>query len=315
MAASLELLVTALLTVIALLGLALAVTLVASLRDLARRARVDATGTPLWRPSAGSVGAGFVTTFFDTLGVGNFATLTGIYRATGMVPDELIPGTLNVGTSVAGAISGLLFIKLVPVEPATLLSMIVAAGLGAWLGAGVVARLPRYRIRLGMGTALLGAATIMLLTQLSLVPGGGEATGFHGPAFALAVGVNFLLGALMTLGIGLYAPCMILVSLLGLTPRAAFPIMMGSCALLCPLAGIRFVRAGRYHPGASVGQTLGGVPGLLIAAGLVTAVPLTTLRWIVLVVVLYAAITMIRAGRAERRELLAARVPALPATV
>ena len=114
----------------------------------------------------------------------------------------------------------------------------------------------------------------------------------------MGIGVNFLLGALMTLGIGLYAPCLILVSLLGMSPIAAFPIMMGSCAFLMPAAGARFIGLRRYDVRAALGLALGGIPAVLIAAFIVRSLPLVWLRWLVVVVVLYAAIAMLRsAGR------------------
>ena len=252
-----------------------------------------------WRPSLPEGMTGFVTVFFDTLGIGSFATTTAIFRAWRLVPDELIPGTLNVGHTLSSVLSGFVFIALVPVAASTLFPMIAAAGLGAWLGAGIVAQLPRYRIRLGMGLALLAAVSIMVLTQLGLLPGGADALGLTGPRLAVAVLGNFALGGLMTLGIGLYAPCMILVSLLGMNPRAAFPIMMGSCAFLMPISGTRFVWEGRYHLSAAVGLTLGGIPALFIAAYLVKALPITVLRWVVIGVVLYTAITLFRAGYLE----------------
>ena len=49
------------------------------------------------RPSFEALLTGFVTNFFDTLGIGSFAPSTVIFRFRQMVPDELIPGTLNVG--------------------------------------------------------------------------------------------------------------------------------------------------------------------------------------------------------------------------
>ncbi len=231
---------------------------------------------------------------------------TAMFRAWRLVPDELIPGTLNVGHTITSVLSAFVFIELVPVSASTLLSMIAAAGLGAWLGAGIVARLPRYRVRLGMGGALLVAAGIMLLTQLGLLPGGADALGLSGVRLAVAVAGNFVLGGLMTLGVGLYAPCMILISLLGMNPRAAFPIMMGSCAFLMPISGTRFVREGRFHPSASLGLTLGGIPALLIAAYLVKALPVSAVRWIVIAVVLYTALTLLEAGRREIASLRAA---------
>jgi len=252
-----------------------------------------------WRPRAAESATGFVTVFFDTFGIGSFATTTAIFRAWRLVPDELIPGTLNVGHMVTSVLGALIFIQLVPVAAGTLISMIVAAGLGAWLGAGIVAHLPRHRVRLGMGAALVAAASIMLLSQLGWLPGGGDALALAGPSLAIALMGNFVLGGLMTLGIGLYAPCMILVSLLGMNPRAAFPIMMGSCAFLMSISGMRFVRAARYHPAAAVGLTLGGIPALFIAAFLVKAMPLAAVRWLVVLVVFYTAITLLQAGRRE----------------
>ena len=120
--------------------------------------------------------------------------------------------------------------------------MMAASAIGAWLGAGIVARLPRRAIQIGMGVALSVAAILFALMNLKLMPSGGAALELTGATLAVAVAINFVLGALMTLGIGLYAPCLILVSLLGMNPLAAFPIMMGSCAVLMPVASLRFMR-------------------------------------------------------------------------
>lgn len=273
------------------------------LRALLTRLHQAAGRRSAWAPSTGTMVTGFVTTFFDTLGIGNFATTTTIFRTWHLVPDELIPGTLNAGHTIAAVLGAFIFIGLVPVASETLLTTIVASGLGAWLGSGMVARLPRYRIRLGMGTALLVAATVMLLTQLQWLPGGGEALGLEGWRWIVAVLGNFVLGSLMTLGIGLYAPCMIMVSLLGMHPLAAFPIMMGSCAFLMPISGVRFLRENRCQLSASVGLTLGDVPGLLIAAYLIESLPLTAVRWVVLFVVFFTAMMLFQAGRREARAL------------
>jgi uncharacterized membrane protein YfcA len=116
----------------------------------------------------------------------------------------------------------------------------------------------------------------------------------------LGVGVNFVLGALNTLGIGMYAPCMVLVSLLGMNPRVAFPIMMGSAAFLMPVGSIRFIRKQRYSLRAALGLTLGGMPAVLVAALLVKSLPVTTLRWLIALVVLYTAWAMLRSAARER---------------
>jgi len=174
--------------------------------------------------------------------------------------------------------------------------MMAAAVCGAWFGAGIVAGWPRRWVQTGMGIALLAAAGFFLMTNLNLFPAGGTALILqHWRLWAGVIG-SLLLGALMTLGIGLYAPCMILVSLLGMDPKAAFPIMMGSCAFLMPVASARFIKAGRYSPRMSLGLALGGLPGVLIGALIVKSLPLTAMRWLVVVAVLYAAFTMLRSA-------------------
>jgi uncharacterized membrane protein YfcA len=247
---------------------------------------------------------GFITNFFDTLGIGSFAPTTSLFKLLGLVPDERIPGTLNIGHTPPTVAQAFIFIASVQVEMPTLAGLIAASVAGAWLGAGVVASLPRRRIQIGMGIALLVAATMFSLTNLGLVPGGGEALGLSGSAFGLAVAGNFVLGALMTLGIGLYAPCMIMISLLGMNPIAAFPIMMGSCAFLQAVGGVRFLEKGSYSLRPALGLTLGGIPGVLIAAFIVRSLPITTPRWVVAAVVVYTAGAMLRSARVESRATL-----------
>lgn len=250
-------------------------------------------------PNAGQISVGAFTNFFDTLGIGSYATTTTIYRIFGMVDDRIIPGTLNVGHTLPTVVQTFIYTTIIPVDVPTLFAMIGASILGAWLGAGVVARWPKRNVQIGMGVALLVAAGLMFMTQLKLFPGGGEALGVTGFKFVIAVGVNFLLGALMTLGIGLYAPCMILVSLLGMNPKAAFPIMMGSCAFLMPTGSIRFIREQSYHLRAALGLALGGIPGVLLAAYIIKELPLGTVRWLVIAVVVYTSISMLWSARAE----------------
>ena len=245
------------------------------------------------RPGPIDVTIGFVANFFDTLGISSFASTTAAFKLFGRVADEDIPGTLNVGHALPTIAQALIFIALVSVEPVTLVTMIVAAALGAWLGVGFVARLPRRAIQIGMGIALLCAAALFLVSLLGLMPGGGEAEGLSGLRLVVAVAVSFLLGALMMLGVGLYAPCLILVSLLGMNPLVAFPIMMGSCAFLMPVGGSRFVASRRYNVRAALGLAAGGVPAVLIAAYIVKSLPLDWLRWLVILVVAYAAVSML----------------------
>jgi uncharacterized membrane protein YfcA len=262
-----------------------------------------ARGTDLMRPRKPRVSdliVGFVTNFFDTLGIGCFAPTTAYYKLRSRMPDDQIPGTLNTGHALPAMTEALIFIAIVSVDMTTLVSMIAAAVLGAWLGVGIVSGLSRRAIQLGMGGALMCAALLFLIKNLDWVPGSGDALALHDGTLIFAVAVNFLLGALMMLGVGLFAPCLILVSLLGMSPLAAFPIMMGSCALLMPVGGARFVRSGRYNLSAALGLAIGGIPGVLVAAFIVRSLPIAWLRWLVLIVVVYAALQMLRSARIER---------------
>jgi len=243
------------------------------------------------------IAIGVLTDFLDTLGVGSFAVTTSLFKLGRVVDDEDIPGTLNVGHALPTVVQAFIYIKIVEVEMTTLMAMIVASVAGAYLGAGVVAHWPRRKIQVGMGVLLLIAATIIVLRQLALVPGGGDALGVSGGRLVAGLAVNFFLGALMTLGIGMYAPCMILVSLLGMNATTAFPIMMGSCAFLMPIAGLRFIRTGRYDRRAAVALTVGGVPAVLVAAFIVRSLPLRAVQWLVVAVVVYTAAAMLRSAR------------------
>ena len=256
--------------------------------------RSAAAGHPHAVPTPLQLALGAVTLFFDTLGIGNYAPTTAAFRFLKMVRDEWIPGTLNVGSSVPVAIEAFAFVAAVAVDPFTLMVMVPIGALGGYLGAGIVSALPRRPIQSGMGLALVTGAVFMLLTNLQLSPGGGEAIGFSGTTLALATAVNFVLGALNALGIGSYAPSLIVFSLLGMNPRSAFPIMMGSAAYMLPICGLRFVKANKYDGQAALGIALGGIPGVLVAAYVVKSLPLVTLRWLVVVVVSYAGVALLR---------------------
>lgn len=246
---------------------------------------------------------GLVTNFFDALGIGSFATTTAVFRFFKSVPDRVIPGTLNVGHTLPTVAQAFIFVALIRIDMTTLVSMIAAAVVGAWLGAGVIAKWPRRRVQWGMGLALFVAASIFAAQNLGLMPSSDEGTlALTGTTLYLGLAGNFLLGALMTLGIGLYAPCMILVALLGMNPTAAFPIMMGSCAFLMPVASLRFIKEKSYAFKAALGLAIGGIPGSIIAGVFVKSLDLVTVKWLVIVVVLYAAVTLLYAAAKNRPE-------------
>ena len=264
---------------------------------------VKSLGAGHWkleRPTILDCGIGVVVNFLDTLGIGAFATTTSCFKLWGLVQDEEIPGTLNVGLPIPAILEAFLYIAVVDVDAMTLTATISAAAVGGWLGAGVVSRWPRRKIQIGVGIMLLLTATFSSLTLLRFFPAGGDLTGLAGPKLLLAVSVCGLLGALKTLGIGFYAPCMMVVSLMGMNPKAAFPIMMGSVAFVGPVAGVEFIRQKRYNLKSALGLLIGGLPGVLVAAFLVRSLPLGAIRWLMIVVVFYTAAMMLRSAANER---------------
>jgi uncharacterized membrane protein YfcA len=145
----------------------------------------------------------------------------------------------------------------------------------------------------------------MAMSQLGWFPNGGTALGLPLPALVLAVLLNFVLGALLMLGIGNYGPCLVLLSLFGMDPRAAFPIMMSTGALVITVGGLKFMATGRYDARAALGLALGGIPAVLIAGLIVKSLPLGALRWLVVAVVTYTAVAMLRSARGADAQPLA----------
>lgn len=239
---------------------------------------------------------GFIVNFFDTLGIGSFAPATALMRQFKLTNDRTLPGTLNVSMTIPVVIEAFIFIKGIEVEPLTLVCMLGAATLGAVLGAGFVSKLDEKKVQYGMAMALIIVGIVMLLGQLNLMPSGGEAVGLSGVKLIIGIIGNFILGALMTLGIGLYAPCMALVYALGMSPAVAFPIMMGSCAFLMPSASVKFVKTGAYDKKASIAIALFGAVGVFIAAYIVKSLPLNILKWLVIIVIAYTSATMYRSA-------------------
>ncbi len=264
------------------------------------RQRKERSDSSSLAPSPLQVFIGFITNFFDTLGIGSYATSTAMFRAWGVVRDEKIPGTLNVGHTLPTIVQAVIYITIVEVEFMTLVVIIGAAVVGAWFGAGIVSGLPRRGVQIGMGFALLGAATLMLLSLTGIGPAPGTALGVSGATLAVAALISMVLGALMMLGIGYYAPCLIMISLIGMNPTAAFPIMMGACAFLMPAGSLQFIRREKYDLRAAMGLLIGGPGAVLIAAYIVKSLPLDYVRWGVIVVVIYTSISMLRTAAQEK---------------
>jgi len=247
-------------------------------------------------PGPESIALGAATNFFDTLGIGSFAPTTAWLKLRKMVPDSYIPTILNAGHGLPTVVQALIFINLVKVDPRLLAACIAASVAGAIIGAPIVVRLPVRVVQGVVGLALLIAASLFILAGLHMMPGGGTALSLPANLFWIAVAGYFVMGALMTCGIGLYGPSLAMLSLMGLDPHAVFPVMMGACAFLMPVSGFNFLRSTRIDLKVVLGITVGGIPAILLAAYVVKSMPLDIIRWGVVVVVLYTAAVMLHAA-------------------
>ena len=250
------------------------------------------------QPNVEEIGLGAITNFFDTLGIGSFATTTAWIKFRHMVPDSFIPATLNAGHALPTIVQSAIYLVIlgVHVDPVLLAACIAAAVLGSLIGVPLVVRASVRLVQGIVGVALLIAAALYAMSNLEMFPIGGTASVLPPAQMAIAISVHFLLGALMAFGIGLYAPSLILLSLLGLDPRLAFPIMASACAFLMPATGFSFVKSSRIDLRIVIGLAIGGIPATIIAALIVKEMPIVWLRWGVVVVVLYAAFLLLRSA-------------------
>ncbi|KHS57119.1 MULTISPECIES: sulfite exporter TauE/SafE family protein [Terrisporobacter] len=241
------------------------------------------------------VGAlGWVANFFDTLGIGSFAIIVAANKFFKIgIKDKELPGFLNVGCCLPVMCEAFIFTTVIEVDPVTLFSMLIAAAVGSYVGAGIISKMDEAKIQLVMGLALLATAVLMFCSKMGYMPGGGDAIGLSGAKLAIGVVGNAILGALMTAGVGLFAPCMALTYFLGLSPQVTFPIMMGSCAMLQPVSSVKFIKEGAYPRKASLVLSLCGAVGVFVAAFIVKSLPIETLKWVVMAVLVYTGASMI----------------------
>jgi uncharacterized membrane protein YfcA len=174
--------------------------------------------------------------------------------------------------------------------------------MGGLLGAPLVARTRVWIVQLVVGTALVLAAGAYAMTNLHMFPGGGTASSLPLGLMIVAIAANFVFGLLLNFGVGNYAPTLVMLSLMGMDPRLCFPIMAAGAALTGAGASIRHIQIGQIDLRIVLGLAIGGIPAVLVAAFIVKTMPLEILRWLVIVVVLYAAAVMFRAAMAGRKE-------------
>jgi len=264
------------------------------------RSALAKRAVPMWE----ATGVGAIVNFFDTLGIGSFAPTTAWLKFRNLVPDRLIPPTMLVGLTPPSMMQAVIFLILlgVLVDPVLLVGSVIALLMGGLLGAPLVARARVWVVQLVVGIALILAAIAYLMTNLELFPGGGTASGLPPLLMIVAIAANFGFGILLNFGVGNYAPTLVMLSLMGMDPRLCFPIMAGGAALTGAGASIRHIQMGEIDMRIVMGLAIGGIPAVLVAAFLVKEMSLETLRWLVIVVVLYAAAVMIRSAIKGRRE-------------
>ena len=262
---------------------------------------VGLTGEEQWQRGKKYVVAtaivGFVANFLDTLGIGSFAPSSAAFKLTKSVDDILVPGTLNVGDTVPVCFEAFLFFGFVDMDVLTLVLMLVAAVLGSIVMAGIVSKFDRKKVRYALFVGLFLLATVVLMKVMAVGPFGttGTALGLRGVKLVIAVVGNFIFGALMSIGVGLYAPCMAMVLALGMDAGCAFPAMMGSCAYLMAFGnGPKFIAEGRYDMVASWTQAIFGAAGVYVAYKFVSSLPLDTLTKVIVVIVYITAFLYLR---------------------
>jgi uncharacterized membrane protein YfcA len=254
-------------------------------------------------PKVEAILLGAVVSFFDTLGIGSFAPTTAWLKFRKMVPDRLIPPTMLVGLTPPAMAESVIFLILlgVQVDPILLFGCAMAVLLGGLVGAPLVAQCRVWIVQTVVAIGLILAAIAYAMTNLHMFPGGGTASSLPFTLTILAIAANFAFGVLLNFGVGNYAPTLVTLSLMGMDPRLIFPIMAAGAAVTGAGACVRHIQMGKMDLRVVVGLGIGGIPAVLVAAFIVKTMPLELLRWLVIVVVLYAAAVMIRAAQAGRR--------------
>ena len=255
-------------------------------------------------PTAETLGLGAVVCFFDTLGIGSFAMTTAWLKFRHLTPDRLIPPTILVGLTIAAVLESIIFLLQlgVRVDPVLLVGCIVACTTGGLIGAPLVHKTRVWIVQFVVAIGLTLAAIAYALTNLHMFPGGGTASSLPIALTVLAIVANFVLGVLLNYGVGNYGPTLVILSLMGMDPRLCFPIMAGAAALMGATASIRHINTGNLDLKVVMGLTIGGIPAVFVAAYLVVSMKLELLRWLVLVIVLYAAAIMFHAALRGHRE-------------
>lgn len=249
---------------------------------------------------------GFVTDLLDTLGIGTFATTTTLFKVTKLVEeDKKIPSTMTTAHIIPVLVEALLFITIVKVDLVTLVAMATAAFLGALVGARVTQHWNTQKVQRILGLLLLIAAFFMLYRMLTN-PGSdltNEVRGLSGWKLLIGIVFDFIVGMLMSMGLGNYAPELIFFSLMGISPAVALPVMMLNAAMIMTAGAKQFIQSGRVSWPGVPGIIVGGVLGVLVAATFLSSLDVNHLKVLVVCIASYTGFTLLRASvLATRKE-------------
>ena len=238
----------------------------------------------------------FFMFFLSTFGISDFAIGSSLYPKAKWVSDKKLPGTLNTECVIPVAVMALAYISSIEVGLLTLVTAIVCQVVGAYVSPRYVTKLPANQIKRFVAAGLFIAAGLILAGKFGIYPSGGELSSLEGGSLILFAVLCMLFGALNNIGIGSYALTMATVYAMGLNPSIAFPIMMGACTFSVPIGSMQFIKLDSYSRKITLFSSTFGVLGVLVAAFVVKSLVVSALLWVVVVVVLYSAITMLKSS-------------------
>jgi uncharacterized membrane protein YfcA len=253
-------------------------------------------------PGLEALALGAVVNFLDALGIGSFATTTAWFKFRRMVPDRLIPQTLLCGLTPPAMIESIAYLTLVAVDPVLLFSCVIAVFLGGLVGVRLVTRARVWVVQMIVTIGLLLAAAAYAMANLHMMPSGGTASSLPLALMIVAIVANFGFGILANFGVGNYAPTLVMFSLMGMDPKLCFPIMAAGACLMGAGSSIKHIGIGEVNMRVVLGLAVGGIPAVLVAVYIVREMPIEYLRWLVFVVVLYAAAVMAHSSLKGWRE-------------
>jgi uncharacterized membrane protein YfcA len=250
--------------------------------------------------------AGFVANIADTLGLGSFAVVIAFNNRWQFVGDKKLPGTLNAQSVLPAMLQSLLFLNFVEIDIFLLIAFVLAACAGGFLSGLLVSKLEKQTIRLLMSLSFVGIGLLILANQLNLLPVGGDDTSLSLTKLLIGIPAMMLAGMLPAIGGGIYVPIQVILFLLGLSPLVAFPIMTTAGAIVQSTTAYAFLVKGEVEPQESLILALSGLAGVAVAVPLIAYVNLGQLRWLLLLIVAYNAVTMWMTYQREKKKLVEA---------